>query len=53
VANSLDELEELRRLLDAAGFKIGRPFRQGNQYRQPLYGRPQVARFLALVNEQT
>ncbi len=52
VADSRAELAEVRRLLRAAGFKPGRPFRKANQYRQPLYGRQQVARFLALVGEQ-
>lgn len=52
VANSLAELAEIRQLLRAAGFKPGRPFRKARQYRQPLYGRAQVARFLALVEEQ-
>jgi len=49
VANSLAELAEIRRLLRAAGFKLGWPFRKANQYRQPVYGREQVARFLTLV----
>jgi hypothetical protein len=52
VANSQRELAEVRRLLRAAGFKPGRPFRKANQYRQPLYGREQVARFLALVGQK-
>jgi hypothetical protein len=49
VANSLAELAEIRRLLRAAKFKIGKSFRKTNQYRQPVYGREQVKRFLALV----
>jgi hypothetical protein len=49
VAGLLTELAEMRRLLRAAGFKPGHPFRKGNRYRQPLYGRQQVARFLVLV----
>jgi hypothetical protein len=49
VANTVEELEELRRLLREAGFKPGRPFKKARQYRQPIYGRPAVARFLALV----
>jgi hypothetical protein len=51
VANSLAELAEVRRLLRALGLKPGRPFRKARQFRQPLYGRVQVARFLALVGE--
>jgi hypothetical protein len=49
VANSTDELESIRGLLRAAGFRPGRPFAKGRQYRQPLYGRQAVARFLALL----
>jgi len=49
VANSLPELQVIRRLLRQAGFKPGRPFAHANQWRQPLYGRDNVARFLALV----
>jgi hypothetical protein len=49
VANSCQELRELRRLLRAAGFEPGRPFRKARQYRQPIYGRLAVAVFLALV----
>ena len=51
VADDLAELAEIRRLLRAAGFKFGRPFAKSRQYRQPLYGREQVAHFLALVGE--
>jgi hypothetical protein len=51
VADSLAELAEVRRLLRAAGFKPGRPFRKARQYRQPIYGRAQVARFLTLVDQ--
>ncbi len=49
VTSSEEELERLRALLEAAGFKPGRPYAQGAQYRQPLYGRRQVASFLALI----
>ncbi len=51
VANSLAELAEIRRLLRAAGFVPGRPFSKSRQYRQPVYGRGQVARFLAMVDD--
>lgn len=43
------ELERLRSLLVSAGFKPGSPYLQGNGYRQPLYGRKQVAAFLELI----
>lgn len=49
VADSRKELTELRRLLRAAGFKYGRPFRHARQFRLPVYGRKQVSRFLELV----
>ncbi|MBX9626921.1 MAG: hypothetical protein K2X82_24180 [Gemmataceae bacterium] len=49
VADSVAELRTLRRLLRAAGFEPGRPFSKANQWRQPLYGRQPVTRFLGLV----
>jgi hypothetical protein len=51
VADSATELMHIRRLLRAAGFKPGRPFRKARQFRQPVYGRHEVARFLELVAE--
>lgn len=50
-ADSAKELAEIRRLLRAAGFKSGRPFVKGRQYRHPVYGKEAVARFLELVGE--
>jgi len=52
VAGSTRELRLIRRLLREAGFKAGRPFMKGRQYRQPIYGRQEVARFLELVDAQ-
>lgn len=52
VADSRAELTEIRRLLTEAGFKLGRPFAKANQFRQPFYGRDQVARFLALMRRK-
>ena len=52
VASSPAELATIRRLLRQAGFKAGRPYVQGRQFRLPLYGRQQVARFLAMVASQ-
>ncbi len=49
VAESLRELALIRRLLRRAGFRPGRSFRKGRQYRQPVYGRQAVARFLDLI----
>lgn len=51
VARSRSELATIRRLLRRAGFKPGRPYSQGRAYRQPLYGREAVARFILLVNK--
>ena len=52
VADSEQELKLIRRLLREAGFKPGRPFAKGLQYRQPIYGRQAVARFLELVDAE-
>ena len=49
VAGSVAELRAVRRLLRAAGFVPGRPFAKARQWRQPVYGRRPVARFLALI----
>jgi hypothetical protein len=49
VAESVAELRAIRRLLRAAGFKPGRPFAKARQWRQPVYGRAAVTRFLGLV----
>ena len=51
VATSTAELAEIRRLLKQAGFKRARPFAKARQWRQPLYGVAEVARFLFLVGE--
>jgi hypothetical protein len=52
VANSLEELAKIRRMLEQAGLKPGRPFVKGRQYRQPVYGKEAVAHFLELVRDQ-
>jgi hypothetical protein len=49
VADSMEELATIRGLLEQAGFKPGEPFIKGRQYRQPLYGKRAVSRFLELV----
>jgi hypothetical protein len=49
-ADSLAELEEIRALLVASGFKIGKAYRHHRcQFRQPIYGRGQVERFLEFL----
>ncbi len=50
-AESQQELARIQQLLRQAGFKPGRPFAKGQQYRQPIYGRGAVERFLRLVAE--
>jgi hypothetical protein len=52
VANTKRELRAIRRLLKEAGFKPGRSFPKANQYRQPVYGRREVARFLEFIGEK-
>jgi hypothetical protein len=49
VIKSEDELVRVRSLLEAAGFKPGKPYSQGSRFRQPLYGRRQVEAFLAAI----
>lgn len=49
VANSKSELLRIRHLLKQASFVAGRPFVNGRQFRQPIYGREAVSRFLSLV----
>jgi hypothetical protein len=49
VAASRFELWLIQRLLRQAGFKPGRAFMKGRQFRQPVYGRDAVKRFLGLV----
>jgi hypothetical protein len=51
-AQSDQELQLIRRLLQQAGFKPGRAFAKKRQFRIPVYGRRAVERFLALVDRQ-
>jgi len=53
VADSLKELSAIRRLLKTVEIKPGSPFAKANQWRQPIYGRETVARFLELVGEKS
>lgn len=50
VADTKGELAEIRRYLSLAGFKRARPFAKANQWRQPVYGVAEVARFLELID---
>ena len=52
VADTKQELAHIRRLLRAAGFEPGRPFAKGNQFRQPIYRKEAVARFLEMVGAE-
>ncbi len=49
IAKSDEELHLIRKLLEQAGFRPGRPFKKELQYGQPIYGKQEVARFLRLV----
>ena len=51
VADSTEELAVIRELLERAGFTPGRAFAKGRQYRQPVYGKRAVIRFLELIGE--
>ena len=51
-AQSPEELARIRRLLELAGFTPGQPFLKARQYRQPVYGREAVRRFLGLVEAE-
>ena len=51
-AASKSELSFIRDLLRQADFPPGRPFQKGRQYRQPVYGREELERFLALINDR-
>ena len=51
IASSEIELTDIQRLLQAAGFKLAKPFRKATQLCQPIYGRHEVARFLELIGE--
>lgn len=50
-ASTRAELRRIRRLLRQAGFKPGTPFAKGNQYRQPVYGRKELERFLEMIGD--
>jgi hypothetical protein len=52
VADTKQELAHIRKLLKDAGFEPGRPFAKGNQYRQPIYKKDAVARFLDMVGAE-
>jgi hypothetical protein len=41
-ARSTEELADIRRLLELAGFRPGRPFMKNRQHCQPVYGRDAV-----------
>ncbi|MDP2182894.1 MAG: hypothetical protein Q8K99_10060 [Actinomycetota bacterium] len=53
VVGSEVDLQRLRGLLSQAGFRPGKAYVQGSGWRQPLYGRKQVAAFLQMVDAVT
>lgn len=48
VANSREELRRIEALLRKVGFRPGRPFAKGRQFRLPVYGRNAVAALVEL-----
>lgn len=42
IANSKEELETIRQLLQQAGFKPGKPYKKRLQFVQPVYGKSAV-----------
>lgn len=53
MAKSEPELAHVRELIEVLGFTAGRPFAKGHQFCVPIYGGEQVAKFSALVGEQS
>jgi hypothetical protein len=51
-AKDRSELRLVRDLLRQAGFRPARPFVKGRQFRQPVYGRAELQRFLLLIDAQ-
>ncbi|MBI2565586.1 MAG: hypothetical protein HYV63_00955 [Candidatus Schekmanbacteria bacterium] len=51
IAHSEKELAHIQKLLDLLGFRFGEPYPQAGHFRQPIYGREQVERFLSLIGE--
>lgn len=45
VANSKEELENIRQLLKQSGFKAGKPYKKHLQFVQPVYGKLAVEWF--------
>ena len=52
VALTRNELRTIRHLLSVAGFKPARAFAKGKHFRQPIYGRRNVARFLCMLPQR-
>jgi hypothetical protein len=48
-ASTKEELRHIRQLLKQAHFKPASAFIKSNQYRQPVYGRESLERFLRLI----
>ena len=49
IAHSVNELHHIQFLLQVLDFTISKPFSVANHFRQPIYGREQVTRFLSLI----
>ena len=50
VADTKSELREIRQCLQCTGFGVGKPFVKGRQFVQPVYGKKQLDRFLAIAD---
>ncbi len=49
VAQTKNELKQIRRLLQQMGFKLGKPYQKGRQTVQPVYGKQAVEQFCNLL----
>lgn len=49
VVDTHKELQELRALLKMVGFNLSKPHRATNRWRQPIYGKAEVERFLKMI----
>lgn len=51
IAETESELDQIRQALERFDFRLGKPWEKGNQIVQPIYGKQQYERFLALIGE--
>lgn len=53
VAKNEEELTKIRDLLSEAGFKTGRPFSNGTQLVQPVYGKKLYEKFRGFISNKS